>query len=81
VISAGARRFRFFSQPNIDAGREINPEIRGTILPSRVAHVTAERYADAGWRAGASAALRALYAPQAGAAERMARALLEAPVR
>jgi hypothetical protein len=77
VIVAGARRFRYFSQPNIDAGREINPEIRGTLLPSRIAHVAAERYADTVWRSEASDALRAPYASQAGAAERMARALLE----
>jgi lipid A disaccharide synthetase len=81
AITAGIRRFRFFGQPNIDAGREINPELRGTILPSRVAHVAAERYADVAWHAETSAALRALYAPQAGAAERMADALLEVPAR
>jgi len=81
AIVAGVRRFRFFAQPNIDAGREIDPEISGTILPSRVAHEAAERFADTAWRAGASAELRALYAPQAGAAERMARALLEVPVQ
>jgi lipid A disaccharide synthetase len=81
AIVAGMRRFPFFAQPNIDAGREIDPEIRGTILPSRVAHEVAERFADTAWRATASDALRALYAPQAGAAERMARALLEVPVQ
>jgi lipid A disaccharide synthetase len=81
VITAGVRRFAFFGQPNIDAGRAINPEVRGTILPSRVAHVVAERFADVAWLAETSAALRALYAPQAGAAERMARALLEGPVQ
>jgi len=77
AITAGVRRFRFFGQPNIDAGRELNPELRGTILPSRVAHVAAERFADDDWHAATSAALRELYAPQVGAAERMADALLE----
>jgi hypothetical protein len=81
AIVAGIRRFRFFAQPNIDAGREIDPEISGTILPSRVAHEVAERFVDTAWRAAASAELRALYAPQTGAAERMARALLEVPVQ
>ena len=81
AIVAGARRFTHFGQPNIDAGRDVNPEIRGTILPSRVAHITAERYADSAWLAATSATLRSLYAPQAGAAERMARTLLEVPVQ
>jgi hypothetical protein len=81
AVVAGARRFAFFGQPNIDAGRAINPEIRGTILPSRVAHVAAEHFSDTAWLARTSAELRALYAPQAGAAERMAAALLESPAR
>jgi hypothetical protein len=74
---AVAKRFRFFAQPNIDAGREIDHEIRGTLLPSRMAHVAAERYADRAWLAAASADLRGLYAAHAGAAGRMADALLE----
>jgi len=74
---AVAKRFRFFAQPNIDAGREIDVELRGTQLPSRIAHVAAERYADAAWLADAGPALRAMYAAHAGAAERMADVLLE----
>jgi hypothetical protein len=74
---AVAKRFRFFAQPNIDAGREIDVELRGTQLPSRIAHVAAERYADAAWLAEAGPALRAMYAAHAGAAERMADVLLE----
>jgi hypothetical protein len=77
AIAAGIKRFRFVAQPNIDAGRELDPEIRGTLLPSRIAHVVAERFADAAWRAETSAALTALYAAQAGAAGRMADTLLE----
>jgi hypothetical protein len=72
-----AKRFRFFAQPNIDAGRELDHELRGTQLPSRIAHVTAERYADREWLGETSAALRGLYAAHAGAAGRMADALLE----
>jgi hypothetical protein len=77
AVMAVARRFRYFAQPNTDAGRELDPEISGTLLPSYVAHTVAERYADVAWRSETSAALRALYAPQAGAAERMAAAILE----
>lgn len=74
---AVARRFTHFAQPNIDAGRELDPEIAGTLLPSQVARVAAERWRDADWCARTGATLRELYAPHAGAAERMADALLE----
>jgi len=78
AVVAVAKRFRWFAQPNIDAGRELDPELRGTILPSRAASVVAERFLDGAWHAETSAALRELYAPHAGAAGRMADALLEA---
>jgi len=74
---AFAKRFRFVAQPNIDAGREVDLELRGTQLPSRIAHVAAERYADRAWLAETSTALRGLYVAHAGAAGRMADALLE----
>lgn len=74
---AVARRFRWFAQPNIDAGRELDPEVHSTLLPSHVASVVAERYADVAWRAEAGAALGALYAQHAGAAERMAASIIE----
>jgi hypothetical protein len=77
---AVAKRFTHFAQPNIDAGRELDREIIGTLLPSQVAHVAVERWQDQAWCTQIGAELRALYAGQAGAAERMAQALLE-PVR
>jgi hypothetical protein len=77
AVVAVAKRFRFFAQPNIDAGREIDRELRGTQLPSRIAHVAAECFADREWLGEASATLSALYAAHAGAAGRMAEALLE----
>jgi hypothetical protein len=76
VVAVG-KRFPYFAQPNIDARREIDHELRGTQLPSRIAHVAAERYADRAWLASASTDLRALYAAHRGAAGRMADALLE----
>jgi hypothetical protein len=76
VVAVG-KRFPYFAQPNIDAKREIDHELRGTQLPSRIAHVAAERYADRAWLASASTDLRALYAAHRGAAGRMADALLE----
>jgi lipid-A-disaccharide synthase len=81
AIAAGHKRFRFVAQPNIDAERELIPEIRGTLLPSHVAHVAAERFADAEWLAQTGAALRALYAGHAGVAGRMAGVLLEDAAR
>jgi hypothetical protein len=81
AIAAGIKRFRYVAQPNTDAGRELDPEIRGTLLPSRIAHVAAERFADTAWLAETSAALRTLYAAHAGAAGRMAGALLEDALR
>jgi hypothetical protein len=74
---AVARRFKHFAQPNIDAGKDLDVEIAGTLLPSQVAHVAAERWNDAAWCAATGAELRALYRQHAGAAERMAAALLE----
>ncbi len=74
---AVARRFKHFAQPNIDAGKDLDVEIAGTLLPSQVAHVAAERWNDAAWCAATGAELRALYTQHTGAAERMAAALLE----
>lgn len=77
AVLAVASRFPFFAQPNMDAGRELLPEMRGTVLPSRAASVIAERYADTAWIGETRAELRTLYAAHAGAAGRMADALLE----
>jgi len=77
AVVYGTARFGRVAQPNIDAGHEIEPELFGTLLPSHVARVAAERWSDAAWCASAGAELRALYAAHAGAADRMARALLE----
>jgi len=73
---AAASRFRYFAQPNIDAGREVTPELVGTLFPARVAAIAAERYHDAAWCAATGAELRSRYTVHAGAAERLADALL-----
>jgi len=72
------RRFTYFAQPNIDAGKEIVPELVGTLFPARVAAIAAEHYADAAWCAKTSAELRERYAGHAGAARQIAAALLSA---
>ncbi len=74
---AVTRRFTFFAQPNIDAERELIPELAGTLFPARVATFAAERYADPVWCAQTGAELRTRYAMHAGAAKRMSAALLE----
>jgi len=70
-------RFEFTAQPNIDLGEAVMPELRGTLMPGEVARRVAAYADDADARAAASARLRVLYAGHAGAAERMARSLLE----
>ena len=80
AVVAYAKRFAHFAQPNIDAGKALDVEIAGTLLPSQVAHVAAGRWNDAEWCKTTGAELAALYRRHAGAAERMAGFLLE-PVR
>jgi len=81
AVVAYAKRFEHFAQPNIDAGKDLEVEISGALLPSQVAHAAAERWRDAAWCADTGAQLRSLYRHHAGAAERMAGFLLEAPRR
>jgi hypothetical protein len=72
-----SRKHRFHTQPNIDLGDMVVRELHGTLTPGRVARVALESYDDSTWLGESSKRLRALYAPHAGAAERMARGLLE----
>jgi lipid-A-disaccharide synthase len=77
VATRISKRFRFHTQPNIDAGREIVRELHGTLTPGRVARVALELCSDKAWLAESSKALRSLYTEHVGAAGRMARGLLE----
>jgi hypothetical protein len=77
AVRTFAARFEHFAQPNMDMGKRVLPELSGTLFPSRIAAVAAEHYADAAWCSATGAELRAFYAPQAGAAQRMSAALLE----
>jgi lipid-A-disaccharide synthase len=76
VVSADSR-FPLTAQPNIDAGEMLMPELRGTLMPGGLATSVAAYADNDAERARASQRLAALYADQAGAAERMARSLLE----
>jgi len=75
------RRFTLTAQPNMDTGERLMPELRGTLMPAEVARRVAAYAADAPALAEASRRLRELYVAHAGAAERMARSLLEAGAR
>ena len=69
------KRFTYFTQPNMDAERQLIPELTGTLTPGYVAQRVLEYYRDEAWRSSTSDALRALYTGHRGAAERMAEAL------
>jgi lipid-A-disaccharide synthase len=75
VVATLGSRFPMLAQPNIDAGEMLMPELRGALMPARVARVTAEYVA--GDHSADAARLARLYAGHRGAAERMARSLLE----
>lgn len=71
-----AKRFRYFAQANVDAECELMPELSGTMTPGFVARRVYERYSDGAWVRAAGPRLRAVYASQAGASQRMAEALV-----
>lgn len=76
AVVAYARRFRFHTQPNIDAQSEIVRELHGALTPGRVARTALERAGDKEWLEASSQALSGLYREHLGAAERMTAALL-----
>lgn len=76
AVVAVARRHRFHTQPNIDAGEMLVCELHGTLTPGRIARAALERWEDMAWVERTGAALRGLYAAHAGASERMADGIL-----
>ncbi len=76
IVQQYARRFRFHTQPNIDAQQDLVLELRGTLTPGRVARVALERLDDTAWQERTSQALRNLYREHVGASARMAAGLL-----
>jgi hypothetical protein len=77
VAVALSRRHALHTQPNIDLGEMVVRELHGTLTPGRVARVALQSYDDRPWLAESASRLRELYASHAGAAERMAKGLLE----
>ncbi|HZZ00170.1 MAG TPA: hypothetical protein VFE36_11395 [Candidatus Baltobacteraceae bacterium] len=71
-----SNRFKYHTQPNIDAGEMLVHEVHGTITPGRIARIALDRYDDTAWIAATGNRLSALYRQHAGAAERMAGELL-----
>jgi lipid-A-disaccharide synthase len=74
---AVSHRFEHHTQPNMDLNEAVVWEMKGTLTPGRVARVALERFDDRAWQATTSQRLRALYARHAGAADRMATAIVE----
>jgi len=72
IVRAAERRFRFLTQPNIDADREIVPEMRGILAPDEVAEKASTMFDDDAGLASARDALGRVYAHDAGASDRMA---------
>lgn len=78
IVVGVDKRFPLTAQPNIDTDEQLMPELRGTLMPGEVARRIAAYVDDTAARTTAVQRLRALYAAQVGAAERMARSLLDA---
>ncbi len=70
-------RFKYHTQPNMDAQESLVYELHGTVTPGRVGRVALERLDDAAWLARSRERLAALYADHVGAADRMAGSLIE----
>ena len=78
MVIAVDLRFPFTAQPNIDTSEMLMPELRGTQMPGDMARRVAAYADNEPARILAARRLRDLYVAHAGAAERMARSLLEA---
>lgn len=72
AVLAVARRFKYASQPNIDADESLVQELRGTLTPGHVARVTLERFEDRQWLTRTGERLARMHEDHVGAAERMA---------
>ncbi len=77
VVLGVSKRFVYHTQPNIDAGEAVVCEVHGTLTPGRVARIALERFDDLSWIERTGERLGALYAPHAGAAQRMAARIAE----
>jgi hypothetical protein len=67
---------KYYSQPNIDAGREVSPELYGTLTPGYVADQAAMYAANESWQHDVAPRLKDIYAPHIGVAHRVVQSLL-----
>ena len=74
VLLTVLNRFTFFSHPNLRAGREIVPELRGWIRPSQIVQLVVEMAQNERWRSRISNDLKRLSGPP-GAAKKIIEAL------
>jgi hypothetical protein len=81
AVLAFASRFIHFAQPNMDAEAMVLPELAGTLTPGEVAYQAAGLIDDVARRNEMRERLLPIYRDHIGAAERMARALLESAAR
>jgi hypothetical protein len=72
-----SRRFKYHTQPNMDADESLIWEVHGTVTPGRIARIALERLGDEAWLTRSRERLGALYADHVGAADRMAESLIE----
>jgi len=77
VIAKMSKRFPLVSQPNMDVGEMVAPELRGTLMPAHVARVALDVAHDERRLTAMRERFSTLYAHHRGAADRMAQALLE----
>jgi lipid A disaccharide synthetase len=72
VVRSAERRFRFVTQPNIDADRNVVPEMRGVLHPDEIAARAAHMLDEPGALRAMGETLAQIYASDAGASRRMA---------
>ncbi len=63
IMLAVLKRFTFFSHPNLKAGREVVPELRGWIRPFQVVNTVERMARDEKWRAQITEDLKRLAGP------------------
>jgi lipid-A-disaccharide synthase len=77
IVGRVAAKFKYFAQPNIDAGRSVAPEMRGVLEPQEVSARAAALLDDPHEMRMMGETLAGLYVKDLGAAARMAEEVLD----
>ena len=77
AVLAFAKRFTYYTQPNMDSEEMLIPELSGTLTPGVVAKAAADVCEDEAWRRTMHDRLSAIYLAHHGATRRMSEAVLE----